>query len=290
MSNDERKWDGKSRGGAFGHTFFVALIRLFGIRAAYAFLAFVVIYFVPFAPKATRAIWHYNRKILSYGRLRAFLMLFRHYYSFGQTLIDKVAINNGMAHKYHFEFENYPPVLEVLDKGAVVMIGAHVGCWEIGAQHFGDYAKRMNIVLLDAEYQRIKEIVAAQQMPYKMIAINEGSIESILRIKQAIDNGEYVCFQGDRYYDEHSARKVSFMGHETLFPDGPTLLAAKFRTPTVFYFAMRERRRRYRFIFHIAEAGANKKELMDRYSLHLEEVVRRYPQQWFNFYDVWRSA
>ena len=54
----KKDWDARSRGGAFGHRFFVFLIRKTGIRFAYLFLALVVVYFIPFAPKATRAIWY----------------------------------------------------------------------------------------------------------------------------------------------------------------------------------------------------------------------------------------
>lgn len=54
-------------------------------------------------------------------------LLLRNYYRLGQILIDKVAIGNGMVSKYHFEFEQYPRFLEVLNSGqGVIMIGAHV--------------------------------------------------------------------------------------------------------------------------------------------------------------------
>ena len=57
-------WNGKSRGGGFGYAFFVLLIRYVGIRAAYAFLALVVVYFIPCAPRATAAVWSYCRRRL----------------------------------------------------------------------------------------------------------------------------------------------------------------------------------------------------------------------------------
>ena len=45
-------WKGKTRGGTFGYMFFIYMIRCLGITAAYGFLALVVLYFIPFAPKA----------------------------------------------------------------------------------------------------------------------------------------------------------------------------------------------------------------------------------------------
>ena len=61
-------WKGKSRGGSFGHRFFISLIHTLGIRFAYFFLLFVALHFIPFAPLATRSNWHYYRRILHLGR------------------------------------------------------------------------------------------------------------------------------------------------------------------------------------------------------------------------------
>ena len=117
MSNDnDTGWKGKTRGGSFGYLFFILLIKGLGIKAAYAFLCLVVVYFVPFAPKATRAIWRYARQRLGYGRLRSARFLLVNYYRLGQTLIDKVAVGAGMDKQYTFDFgTRYQDFLEVLN-------------------------------------------------------------------------------------------------------------------------------------------------------------------------------
>lgn len=286
-SSEDKQWNGKSRGGSWGHRFFVAIIRTLGVRSAYLFLTFIAIYFIPFAPKATAAIWRYNRRILKYGVLRSAIYIYIHYFTFGQTIIDKIAINSGLGARYKFEYDNYEEFLKILDRGETIIIGAHVGCWEIGAQFFGDYGSRLNVVMYDAEYEKIKSVVQRMDIPYKIIPINEGSIESLIRIKQALSAGEYVCMQGDRYLDKSGAMRVNFMGRDALFASGPTLMASKFKTPVVYYFAMRERGMKYRFIFKSVEGGLTQEELMNIYIEEFEGVVRRYPQQWFNFYDVW---
>ena len=133
MANNDKRWSGRSRGGGFGYNFFILLMKVAGIRSAYAFLSLVVVYFIPFAPRATRAVWFYNRRILGYGRLHSAVKLYAHYYALGQTIIDRVAIGSGMADRYKFEFENYDAFLRLLDGGrGAVIIGAHVGCWGTG--------------------------------------------------------------------------------------------------------------------------------------------------------------
>ena len=288
----ERKWSGKSRGGRFGYLFFVYTIKFLGIRTAYCFLAFIAIHFIPFAPTATRAIWSYYRKQFHYGLFKSCWNLYLHYYRFGQTLIDKVAIKSGLAHKYHFEFDNYERFLDIINTShGVVMIGAHVGCWEAGSVFFGRYGKKINIVMFDAEHQNIKDVLehSSEEQNFKIIPVNHDSLEAILNIKVALNNGEYVCFNGDRFLEESTSYTAEFLEGEAKFPTGPFKISSKCRVPVVFYYAMREKGYTYRFIFEDSKIDKrNSTEvLLDQYIKSLESIVKRYPQQWFNFYRFW---
>ena len=292
------KWKGKTRGGKFGYQFFIYLIKHLGVKTAYTFLAFIVIHFIPFAPKATASSWFYSRKILKQNIFKSTIFLFKSYYRFGQILIDKVAIGYGLEKKYKFKFENYEKFLEILndDKGAVI-VGAHVGCWEIGAPFFDDYGKKMNIVLYDAEHRRIKEVLEKNKafVDYKVIAVNNDSLEHIFNIKTALDNKEYVCFQGDRYVTQDKLLTCSFMGEVAKFPAGLFLLASRLKVPVIFYFAMREPHKTYRFYFYTAEpfgrkAGVKPEQvLLKQYVQALESILKKYPEQWFNYYKFWES-
>lgn len=294
MPNGQHKqWSGKSRGGRSGYLFFVHIIRMFGVRVAYVFLAFIAVYFIPFAPKATAAIWAYNRRCRRLGVLGSICELYMHYFTFGQTLIDKIALRAGLSERYRFEFDNYSRFLEIINSGeGVVLIGAHVGCWEAGSVFFGKYGKKINIVMFAAEHQQIKEVLdesLEQNNEYKIIAINEDPIAAMLEMKIALNNGEYVCFNGDRYLDAKGAVEMDFMGDKALFPSGPFRIASKCRVPVVFYYSMREPNRTYRFIFKEAmfEGRPKADELSQQYVASLEEMVLKYPRQWFNFYKFW---
>ena len=293
MNKTEKQWNGKSRGGRFGYQFFVYTIRLLGLRCAYVFLAFIVIYFIPFAPKATRAIWRYNRQKRRLGVLASVKELYCHYYVFGQTLIDKMAMRGGLNEKYRYEFDNYKRFLEILNSGeGVVMMGAHIGCWEAGAGFFGTYGKKINIVMLDAEHQQIKDVLeenASQENNYNIIPLNQNIIDAMLQIKVALNNGEYICFNGDRYMEKDHTAVVDFMGSKALFPMGLFKIAAKCRVPVVFYYSMREPNRTYRFIFEepVIDGKMTTEKLLEQYVKSLEKIVEKYPRQWFNFYDFW---
>lgn len=288
------KWKGQTRGGTFGYMFFIYLIRIFGVRPAYFFLYFVVPYFVLFAPKAVGSIWKYSRKILKKGRRGSVIMVFRNFYTLGQILIDKIAINSGKTAPYKFEFENYGEFSKMLaeDRGAVI-IGAHAGNWEMGAPFFRDYSRKLNIVMFDNEHRKIKELIESNtiRQDYKIIAVNEDGLGHIFKITEALSRSEYVCFQGDRFTEKEKSTETVFMGEKAEFPAGPFLVASKMGTPVMSYFAMREKGMRYRFHFFVLNGDGTMKlkpeDLLERYVRILEMMLKKYPEQWFNYYNFW---
>ena len=295
--NKDTGWKGRTRGGSFGYLFFIFLIKRLGVRVAYAFLSLVVLYFIPCAPKATRSTWWYARHILKYNRRKSACLLVRNYYRLGQILIDKVAIGCGREQQYNFSFgEEYSKFLDLLNQQqGVIMIGAHVGNWEIGASFFKDYGKKMNIVMFDAEYQKIKKILEenTDTKNYKVIPVNEGDLTALFKIKDALDRQEHVCFQGDRYVKGSPTLQAPFMGENARFPAGPYTLASRLGVPLILYFATREKGMRYVFHFRIADPVKRNKgikpeeELLRQYLSSLEAIVKKYPEQWFNYYHFW---
>lgn len=292
-------WKGKTRGGNIGYLFFIFIIRYLGVTVAYGLLWAIIPYFIFSAPRATASVWVYSRKILKLGRIESVGMLFRNYYRLGQILIDKVAVNNGFVNKYQFCFDGYDEFLEVLNSNiGVVMIGAHVGNWEIGTPFFDRYGKKINIVMYDAEHERIKAILKKNSLTknFKIIPVNEDNLTHVFKIADALSNKEYVCFQGDRFLNSEKLLTCTFMGWKASFPAGPFLLASRMKTPVVFYFATRERRKRYRFHFTLMQKNLRidgispQQAVLEQYVNTLEKTLKKYPEQWFNYYRFWEDA
>lgn len=296
MSRKPDHWDGKSRGGYTGYMIFIFLIRKAGLRAAYVLLGFVSLYFIPFAPSATRAVWGFYRRRLHRGRCASLWLLWRHYYVFGQTIIDRVAVENGLGGRFDYRFENYDRTLDMFRKGqCVVMIGAHFGAPSMGVEYMGEYARRMYLVMLDAEHRRVKEALNrfGQTLSLNVIPVGTDPLASIFDIKAALDRGDCVSFMGDRFLEGTRTFEADFLGTRARFPQGPFLIAEKMQVPVIFYFATRERHRTYRFRFVNVDVEASGRRdgrrCFERFVPELEREVRRRPSQWFNFYNFWKS-
>lgn len=290
----EREWTAKSRGNNLGYRIFEIFLRYFGVRFAYLNLTYVCLYYVFFSPSSTRALWFYYRRVIGYRRFRSAWSVYLHYFRFAQCIVDKAAIQCGLRDRYQFMFENYDEMLATRDSGdGAIVIGAHVGVWQMGNNFFDGFGARMNIVMVDEEYEFVKKYVDRERL-YNVIPVNRlDGLELTLTIKSALDRGEYVCFQGDRYMNEERTYQTTFLGYEAEFPMGPFVLASKLRIPVVIFFSMREGMG-YRFLFRRIEAVENGKRLTDReifekYKEYLESVVRKYPQQWFNLYRFWKQ-
>jgi predicted LPLAT superfamily acyltransferase len=136
--------------------------------------------------------------------LKSIAKLYAHFFVFAQTLVDKMAIKYGFSHKYKFYFENVEKAEELMNssKGAIYL-GAHIGAWEVGAHIFSKYKKVMNVLMWDAEYQKIKELISKDKNAgYEIISINKDSVEAILKIKSALNNAmecssDPLCWEQD---------------------------------------------------------------------------------------------
>src|SRR5690349_15593181 len=99
------KWQGKSRGNKLGFQIFVYVCRAFGVRPAYFLLYFVSLYYLFFSPSTTRHIYYYFRKRHQYGAFKSYWSVYRNYYVFGQTILDKIIVHADLKNTFTYELD-----------------------------------------------------------------------------------------------------------------------------------------------------------------------------------------
>lgn len=292
-------WEGKTRGGVLGYKIFVWTLKYPGITFAYFLLRFVVLYFVFTSGKAFSAIYGYFRSIHHYNPLKSLLSVFRNYYIFGQILLDKIALMAGFQAKFSFDFEGEEHLRKMQDGG--LLISAHIGNWEIAGQLLNRLNKRVNIILFDAEHRQIKgyleEVMTDRNIHFIVI---RDDYNHLMEIRNAFENKEIVAMHGDRFLEGNPTVTLPLMGKPALFPLGPVNLASRFNVPVSYVFAVKETKRHYHFYAtplafipcsrNLQQRTAILSEAMRQYVSKLEEIVQRYPLQWFNYYDFWNLS
>ena len=154
-----QSWKGSTRGGLWGYKFFIFSLRFLGLRFAYFILAFIVVYFAAFAPKATRSIYYYFRTIRKQPAFQSFINIFRNYYVFGQVILDKTALLDSFDNRFTYDFDGEYHLHELAKrKQGALLIGAHAGNWEIAGQLLERIDAKFYIVMLEAEHENIKKL------------------------------------------------------------------------------------------------------------------------------------
>jgi len=296
------KWKGQSRGTVLGHKIFVFILNHLGLKPAYIVLRFVALYYFLFARKSNKISFHFFHDVLKYKKTTAYLKIYKNYYLFGQTILDKVALMAGVKTKFTINHEGG----EVLDKIAAtgkggILISAHVGNWEIAGQMLNRLNTRFNILMYENERESIKKYMDEVQKKknVKIIAIKDGEMGHLIELHNAFSNNELVVMHGDRFREGAQTVETQFLGKTASFPAGPFIMAARFGVPLSIVFSIKESDTHYHFFasepLSVKRARTPEqtekavKELLETYVKEVEKMVMRYPEQWFNFYDFWKE-
>ncbi|WP_294206420.1 lipid A biosynthesis acyltransferase [uncultured Chryseobacterium sp.] len=288
------KWKGKSKGSIAGYKIFVWCIRNIGVRSSYFVLYFVAAYYFLFLNKSSRSIRYYFHNRLRYSTLKAKWSVFKSYFTFGTVLIDKTAISAGLRDQFTYEFDGIENLRNLLAaKKGGILISAHIGNFEIAEHFFADidFDCQINLVTTDQEVTAIKEYldsVAVKKSTTKFIYVKD-DMSHIFEINDALSRNELICFTGDRYFEGSKYLEGELLGKSARFPAGPFLIASRLGVPVVYVYVMKEKKLHYHLYARMAE-NVKKRDaqgLLSSYTKNLETMVRKYPLQWFNYFDFW---
>jgi predicted LPLAT superfamily acyltransferase len=222
--------------------------------------------------------------------------VYRNYYVFGQTLIDKIVVMAGIPNKFTFQFEGEHHLRQLVAAGkGGILLSAHLGNWEVAGHLFKRLETRINIVMFDGEHERIKKYLSGitGERNVNVIVIKD-DLSHIYAINDALSNNELVCMHADRFMEGNKTVQARFLGEDALFPAGPFLLAATFKVPVSLVFAFKETSTHYHLYATPPRAYHGRRqqgvqEAVNEFVEVLDEMVRKYPEQWFNYYDFWEQ-
>lgn len=290
------QWQGKSKGTSFGYQIMVFFCRYLGISFAYFILRFVAFYFLLFSHSSRIVIYDYFKRRQGYAPLRSLISTYKNFLVFGQTLVDKVVVMAGIENKLTYDFDGEDNLREIVRRGkGGILLSGHVGNWEAAGHLLRRLNTRINVVMYDGEDEQIKEYLerVTGGRNLKVILI-KSDMSHVYAMGEALQNNELICLHADRFLEGNKTTIRNFLGSEARFPVGPFLLSASFRVPVSVVFAFKETPHHYHFYgsdLLIRRDDELKTEFMDRllseFVIQLEQKVKLYPEQWFNYFNFW---
>ncbi len=179
-------------------------------------------------------------------------------------------------------------------RGALLLT-AHLGNWELGGVFLRHLGARLTVVYVPDQFA---DVEAARQALRRAtgvaeIAIRPGESLASLPVLRALRENRLVALQGDRDFNERGV-EVPFFGAPAAFPAGPFHLALATGAPLLPVFIAYTSG--YRFTIETGapvrleatgDREADVRRGLAEWVRTLEAAVRRWPTQWYTFYDYW---
>jgi predicted LPLAT superfamily acyltransferase len=285
------------RGSVLGIWFVVAVCRLLGRAVGRALVAPVVLYFVAFAPAARRASREYLARL---GLPHGFRAVLAHCLRFAHCTLDRLYWTSGQAARFEVTTTGHEHLQALVTAGrGALLVGAHLGSFEAMRGMAARREVPINIVGYFKNARLINGVLDRLNPAAKTRLISvEPGVDFVLRLKERIEAGELVALLADRVGLGDRVVEATFLGGRVSLPAGPYWLAATLGCPVYLTFGLFHEPNRYHLY---CEPFAERIELprgareegargyAQRFAARLEHYCRLAPDNWFNFYDFWRS-
>ena len=276
------------------------ILRRRGWRAGHALLYPIAAYFLVSAPRQRAHARAYLRRAL--GRKPGARDLFRLWFAFASTILDRVFLASGQTAGYRFEIEGLDELKATLAEGrGCLLLGAHLGSFE-ALRAVADAGSPVELaVLMHQENARRVQALATAfgGARHAAAVIPLGTPDAMLRARECLQRGGMVGLLADRRPHGERVARVPFLGQPAPLPLGPHALAGMLGAPVMLAFGIWEGPRRYRVRFEpfagpepLERAGRDAaiRERAARYAARVGEVCRAHPYNWFNFHDFWEET
>ncbi|HVP62037.1 MAG TPA: glycosyltransferase [Myxococcaceae bacterium] len=294
-------WTGKSRGGVFGHWFFITITRAFGRSVAYGVIYPVTLYFLFAAPAARTASRQFlARAVGPAGWLQSMVRSYRHLLAFARTMVDRALLRTRGKTAFRYVEQGLHHIHQAASAGrGAVLLTAHMGNWELAAGLLsGTLREKLALAAYQGEREAIAQFMKRSGGPeLRVIEVGRDVLATLEMIRE-LRGGTLLAVHGDRAIGEQTV-SIPFLGREARFPIGPFLLAAVSGAPLIATFSLQLGPAEYRFFAQEPQrlsfsAGQDRETQLAawvrQYVSLLESLARQYPYQWFNFYDFWDAS
>lgn len=293
MDVEKKKWAGTTFGNKWMHTRLIASLRFMDVRLLYAF-AYVFIVPVCLVINPSYGItYRFFRQRFGYSPLRAFWKTYVNHCRFSEVVIDKFAMYAGKRFMVDVVGMDIFAKLEAAESG-FVQLSSHIGSFEMAGYSLRTKSKRMNALVFAGEkatvMQERSKLFANGHI--RMIPVMP-DMSHLFEINNALANGEIVSMPADRVFGSPKTVSAEFLGKEAKFPLGPFQTATMRQLDVVAINVMKTSRKGYTVYVTplVYDKAAPRKEQISQlarsYVSELERMVRKYPVQWYNYFEFW---
>ena len=85
--------------------------------------------------------------------------------------------------------------------------------------------------------------------------------------------------------------QAELLGKEAHFPAGTFMLASRLKTPVAYVYVMKEPNLHYHLYTRRAPEFKHRdaQAVLNSYTDSVSQMLKKYPYQWFNYFDFWKD-
>ena len=286
------KWSGKTGGQKWMQKSLIFLFKWINIRILYAVMSLVIPFYMLFNRKGYMSMYSYFHERLSYSPFKSFINVYVNHYTFGQIILDRFAFYAGKRFNINIMGnENYENLIN--EENGFIMLSSHIGNYELAGYHLKATKKNIYALIFGGETETVMKNRSKMFDGHNINMIPvKSDMSHLFEINNALRDGNIVSMPGDRIFGSVKYVDLMFLGKNAKFPMGPFAIAAQRDVPIISIFVMKEATYNYTiYVNEINSSGNNRKEKVESMSKqfinNLEDIVLKYPTQWFNYYNFW---
>ena len=286
------KWSGKTGGQKWMQKSLIFLFKWINIRILYAVMSLVIPFYMLFNRKGYMSMYSYFHERLSYTPFKSFINVYVNHYTFGQIILDRFAFYAGKRFNINIiGNENYENLIN--EENGFIMLSSHIGNYELAGYHLKATKKNIYALIFGGETETVMKNRSKMFDGHNINMIPvKSDMSHLFEINNALRDGNIVSMPGDRIFGSAKYVDLMFLGKNAKFPMGPFAIAAQRDVPIISIFVMKEATYNYTiYVNEINSLGNNRKEKVESMSKqfikNLEDIVLKYPTQWFNYYNFW---
>ena len=282
----DRQWTGRTDGMPWMHRALIRILRLANVRIAYAIMDVVIVFYMIFAHFYYISIYHYFRQCHNKAIFASIWHTYLTFRQFGQVVIDRFAVYAGQH--FDFEIEGNEAVEQAMHNGnGCIMLSSHVGNYEM-AGYFLKPTRRMHVLMFGGDKDTVME------NRKRMFAANGIGIITpaddwsyLYQINDTLSSGDMLTLMADRNFGSDKTITCDVMGKPAKLPLGPFAMAGLYKEASIIaVFVMKDSAHKYHIYVRQLHAK-NKNEYATLFAAELTDIIKRYPHQWYNFFEFW---
>jgi len=203
-------------------------------------------------------------------------------------IIEFLRQRNINLNKIKIDMDEETKELLLSENGQILMT-AHIGNWEMMIPILSQFKKIAVVVKIQKNSGGDKFIQNNRQFGNTTLIPMRDSRKKMM---QSLLDGKMLCLASDQNAGDRGT-KISFFGKETSIPKGAAYFHYKTNCPIVVGFCILKEDYSYEFKLrplNVIDNNDIKNICIDvntKYSLLLEEEVKKYPEQYFWFHKKW---